>query len=243
LYSPLVGAEINEEGLQGIMIKIPQIVNAAFREHFGEYSGTGKVMLQEEVIRVYVRKLIGSDITLAGKNEKTGHKLKVLALEKEFTAPIEIIIGGQKETAYVRGKTDRIDEAEGAIRIIDYKSSVRTTDKFRFQDFDSLFRDPNYTKLFQLLTYAWLLYKNEFAPPEGIRPCIIPFRTFREEPYFITGAHDGPLVLTRDFFKEFERELAAFVESIFDPREQFVQTTDTSVCRFCAYNEICLRAE
>ena len=58
--------------------------------------------------------------------------LTLKALEQEFSAPLQIEIKGISNTIYIKGKIDRIDSHEGKTRIIDYKSSIKTSDKFSF---------------------------------------------------------------------------------------------------------------
>jgi hypothetical protein len=129
----------------------------------------------------------------------------------------------------------------GNLRIIDYKSSVRDSDKFEFNGFDVLFEDRKYDKQLQLMIYCWLLYKNNFCDPLIMQPMIIPFREFSNTPRMLTGKDKRPLQFSNEFLDEFERHLKHFIEKIFDQRSVFSQTEDEDSCVYCDFRLICNR--
>jgi CRISPR/Cas system-associated exonuclease Cas4 (RecB family) len=186
--------------------------------------------------------LIKQDIAFIEKLKEQNHFLSLKHLEQEFAAPLEIDVHNKKTTIYIKGKMDRVDGFQDFIRIIDYKSSVKTTDKFEFDGFEKLFHDTNYNKQFQLFLYAWLLYKNNFCAAEKMLPGIIPFKNFSEQPLYVLK-NKSRLVFTDAFLQEFEVELIQFVESIFNTTLPFEQTSDKKLCEYCAYNRICNIAE
>ena len=135
--------------------------------------------MQRKVLYEYVNKLVKSDLKLINQSAKANELLSIIDLEKTMSAPVTIHIKGVPTLAYIKGSADRIDKLGNHIRVIDYKSSVKTTDKFKFIDFDLLFSDKEYNKMLQLFMYAWLAVKNNIAQAEQLRPCIIPFKKFK----------------------------------------------------------------
>ncbi len=214
-------------------------VKSSFRSFFDGTEPGGKALLQQEVIAVYVKKLLNNDLRFINQLKTAGQYLSILHLEKEFSAELMIQAENTSQAIFIKGKIDRVDTYSGLTRIIDYKSSVKDTDRFTFEGFEPLFHDKNYDKQLQLMIYAWLLYKNKIAAAESLQPCIVPFKVFSEEPRFITGPDKKPFVFSEKFLEEFESQLISFIETIFNTTLPFKQTEDRKVCEFCAYSTVC----
>jgi ATP-dependent helicase/nuclease subunit B len=238
LYRDFTGKALTAAQLQTRLKQADTVVKKAFATFFDDGELSGKNILQFEVIKVYVEKLLKNDIRWLEELERQNRSLSLCDLEKEFGAEIKILIDNVPATVYVKGKVDRIDSDGMFYRVIDYKNSVLAGDKFTFNGFDALFEDTAYNKQLQLIMYAWLLHKNNYCEPEKMLPGIIPFREFLEEPRYI---HSGKqrLQLTGEFLDEFETHLKNFLERIFDRKNNFEQTGDVEICKFCDYNLIC----
>lgn len=239
LYSSFTGKVIAAEALAEKLKLTDEVVNKSFISFFDNNEPAGKSILQQEVIKVYVKKLINSDIHFIHNLNGQNQVLSLHSLEKEFSVPLEIETGGDIKTVYLKGKIDRVDSFKGQMRIVDYKSSVKESDKFVFSGFETLFCDKNYNKQLQLFLYAWLLYKSEAVVPEKLMPCVIPFKVFLQEPKYILDESKTPFVFSTVFFEEFERELKSFIASIFNTAVPFIQTEDEKTHEYCPYNVIC----
>jgi ATP-dependent exoDNAse (exonuclease V) beta subunit len=238
LYKDLVGKIISANTLKEKLPQIDDTVNQSFSSFFDGTAPVGKSILQQEVIKVYVKKLLNNDLKFIDQLKAQNHVLSLVDLEKEYSSPIEVTFKGKSTTLFIKGKIDRVDSYQGLVRVIDYKSSVKSSDKFSFVGFDKLFTDPDYNKQLQLFLYAWLVYKNKICAAEKIQACIIPFKVFAEEPKYIK-ADKGILMMTDQLLEDFETELRLFIGSVFDEKLPFKQTEDTELCKFCAYNVIC----
>ena len=199
----------------------------------------GKSLLQKEVIKVYVKKLLKNDIQFIARLASQNQLITILKLEEEFSAPLNIQINGKDTTIFIKGKIDRIDSYNNMIRVIDYKSSVKDSDQFVFSNFENLFNDKKYNKQFQLLIYSWLLYKNNFCQSNQLLIGIIPFKVFTDEPKYILDSEKKPFVFSDKFLLDFENELKLFVMQIINYSSSFEQTEDISSCTYCSYNTIC----
>ena len=266
LYRDALGKKLHAEFLKEQIKKTDGIVKQSFESFFETKELSGKNILQYEVIKVYVEKLIKNDILLIEQLNDQNKILTIKELEKEFSASIQIglnqiqpaqngileaesnsteikaeAIERRLTTIYIKGKIDRIDTFGTTFRIIDYKNSIKPLDKFIFTNFEELFENINYNKQFQLIMYSWLLYKNNYCKPEQMQAGIIPFKEFLHEPKFLSGIDKRPLHLTTDFFNEFEDHLKKFIENIFNTANKFKQTADIDLCTYCSYNLICNR--
>ncbi len=239
LYKDFTGKIITAAALAEKLKIADEAVAESFISFFDNNEPVGKSILQQEVIKVYVKKLVNNDIKFINTLTAQNHVLSLHSLEKEFSAPLDVTVDGQNRRFYIKGKIDRVDGFRGQVRITDYKSSVKDTDKFVFDCFEKLFQDKNYNKQFQLVIYAWLLYKNNTAAPEKLMPCIVPFKVFLEEPKYILDTDKKPFPFSDQFFYDFENELKHFIESVFDQKIPFLQTDDEKTHEYCPYNVIC----
>ena len=172
--------------------------------------------------------------------EAKKESITIKYLEKLLSAEIVVNTGNKIIPINLSGTIDRVDFTPSAFRIIDYKSSVKKEyDSFDIHHLSELFTETKYSKLLQLLVYAWLSWKNKIAVAEKINPCIIPFRA-QERVYNIT-MNKQPLILSDGFLKEFEEELASFIAGMFNPDSKFNPTEEIETCSLCAYQSICNR--
>lgn len=239
-YSPFVGKTLREADVKAVYPGIDSVVNESFMSFFDNHPPAGKSILQQDVIKVYVKKLVDADLRFIRQLSETNQHLDLLKLEAEFSAPLNVNIDGKPTGLFIKGKIDRIDSFAGKVRVIDYKSSVKPNDKFVFAGVDLLFSDKNYDKQLQLFLYAWLLSKSGYCSPEKISACIVPFKEFSEEPKYILNEDKRPLQLSAELLTDFENRLRNFTEEIFNPNLAFTQTNDKKAHEFCPYNSICL---
>jgi hypothetical protein len=242
LYKPYIGKVLTEDNLKHCLSKTEESVNLIFQNYFSQReSQFGKNFLQRKVLYEYVNKLLRNDLKLIQDSKKTNELLSLIDLEKALTASVTIDIKGVNTTIYLKGSADRIDKLGNKIRIIDYKSSVKADDKFKFTNFEDLFKDSQYNKMLQLFMYAWFVVKNKLARPEDLQPCIIPFKKFEEHPKFIMEDVKGGGILnfTSELLEDFEMHLKQEITEIISSSEPFKQTEDHDQCEYCAYASIC----
>lgn len=242
LYKPFIGRVLKEENINECLAKKEECVNLIFQNYFSQReSQFGKNFLQRKVLYEYVSKLLKNDLRLIQQAHKTNDLLSLIDLERSLTASVTIPVKGIDTVIYLKGSADRIDKLGNKIRIIDYKSSIKDSDKFKFTNFEDLFTDSQYNKMLQLFMYAWLVVKNNLAKPEELQPCIIPFKKFEEQPRFITEDIKGGGILnfTTELLEDFEDHLKQKISEIIVSSEPFTQTEDDDKCEYCAYASIC----
>jgi hypothetical protein len=242
LYKPFVGRVLTSENIKDCISKTEESVNLVFQNYFSQReSQFGKNFLQRKVLYEYVNKLLRNDLKLIQHSQKTNELLSLIDLEKTLSTSVTIDINGVATPVYLKGSADRIDKLGNKIRIIDYKSSVKADDKFKFTNFEDLFKDSKYNKMLQLFMYAWLVVKNNMAKPEELQPCIIPFKKFEEQPKFILEDVKGGGILnfTSELLEDFENHLKLEISQIISNSSSFTQTKDLDKCEYCAYASIC----
>jgi ATP-dependent helicase/nuclease subunit B len=239
LYLPYVGKPVGLNDIKEIKGKIASAVESKFLNYFSKSEAfQGKNVLQQSVLKVYVEKLVDSDAAFI--RSLTKDQLNIVALEKELESSLMVGVNGIQKEIFIKGKADRIDRVGNTLRVIDYKSSIQSGDKFAFSGFEELFSDKRYNKMLQLFLYAWLLYKNKTARPEELKPCIVPFKRFEREPKYIMR-DKSPLIFTDELLTEFESHLNDFIFGMLDEKNAFLQVEDAEICEYCVYKIICNR--
>lgn len=242
LLTPFKGKILNEADIISCQTKTEETINLVFQEFFSQKeSNFGKNFLQKKVTNEYVKKLLLNDLHSIKQSRLTNQYLSLIDLEVLLETTVNVTINGQSTPIYIKGSADRIDKIGNVIRIIDYKSSIKSSDKFNFEGFEKLFTNSDYNKMLQLFMYAWLFVKKGMAKPEELMPCIIPFKKFEEKPRFINdnSKEKAPLVFTTELLLEFEMHLIQEINTMLDTRLNFNQTEDVKNCEYCAYSSIC----
>ena len=193
----------------------------------------GNNLLISRVIHKYVKQVL--------KTDKKYAPFKYIDAEKRCKMRFPI----SKREVNLKGFIDRIDEKEGKIRILDYKTG---TGNLEFKSWNEVFEHNNDKRpKYVLQTFLYgLFYKNE-AQGKVMIPGIYYMRdVFKDS--FVTELIYKPDKQTKkvvDDFSEFEEEFTSHLtdclEEIFDPAVPFFQTTSTEPCKYCSYTSICNR--
>ncbi|SHI44529.1 PD-(D/E)XK nuclease family protein [Pseudozobellia thermophila] len=168
LYTPFVNRFLTEEGLLEAKGRITGLVKKHFTKTYLEGDiGKGKNLIAYNVVLRYIENFIDLEI-----RETKAHQVKILALEKKLNA--ELDIDGVDFPVRLKGKLDRIDERDGVLRIIDYKTGMVSQGQVEVVEWGELISDYEYSKAFQLLCYA-LMY-NAHEPISAIESGIFTFK-------------------------------------------------------------------
>lgn len=188
----------------------------------------GKSLLIFENIKTYLFQLIRQDMDYA--------PFKVVSLEQSYKRQFEV--NGQQ--LWVGGKIDRVDEKDGRIRVLDYKTgNVNTLSAKSVEDlFERDAKDPK-KEILQALIYCWGL--TEQMPEKDIQPGIYSLRKLFESKFNWEIVVDKKQIVFRDVELEFEDELQKLLAEIYNEETGFKQTEFTDKCKYCPYSGICRR--
>ncbi len=240
LYAPLLGSTILPDNIEQILNNRENIstsLEIAFREkYFGnqEYEIRGRNIILKEVIGKYLYQILEVDKKYA--------PFQILDLEQRYSTQIAL---GNGPEIRIGGVFDRIDQKEGRLRIIDYKTGER---KNTFPGLSSLFELPGSKRnnaIFQAFVYALVYHK--IRNTSEIEPGLYFIRDifsnkFDHRIFMKEGRAAGvPVENAVDFLPEFQQRLKETLSGIMDPGIAFTQTEDTETCRYCPYRRICHR--
>jgi ATP-dependent helicase/DNAse subunit B len=145
----------------------------------------------------------------------------------------------------IKGFIDRIDEKEGRLRILDYKTGSGTLE---FKNLNEVFEQNKKKRpKFVLQTFLYGVLYKEKALGKTMTPGIYYMRdVFKNN--FETELHSKPeksineLVTDFSVFeKEFNELLKNCLEEIMNPAIPFIQTENRDICQYCEYRGVCNR--
>lgn len=174
-YKPLVGNVLDVEKLETLKPLITKTIAAHFKKLYLKGDITkGKNLIILEIAKRYISNFINQEI----ETIKQGNEIKILGIEIENTVDLDI-----PEITYpikLTGKVDRIDQFNGTVRIIDYKSGKVEQSNLEIIDWDTLTADyDKFSKAFQVLCYTYMMYRqNKIELP--VEAGIISFKNLRE---------------------------------------------------------------
>ncbi|MDR0438114.1 MAG: PD-(D/E)XK nuclease family protein [Bacteroidales bacterium] len=186
-----------------------------------EYSG-------EELI---VRRLLSDNLKRLILLDVQKAPFTLLAMEKKIS---EVLTIGDMSIK-IGGYIDRMDNIDGYLRVVDYKTGGRLkmlkTDKLQdLFDEKKITENRNYL---QALIYSFLISKT--SKNCRILPCLLHVHEAHKSDY-------SPTFLPNDFNEisvEFENYLTDLLQEIFNPNTEFNATETPTNCRYCDYLELC----
>ncbi|WP_115460653.1 PD-(D/E)XK nuclease family protein [Winogradskyella aurantiaca] len=155
LYTPFKGLFLSSDILKEAARNANALVKRFFIKHYGEGNfNTGKNLISFEVAKRYIQNFL----ELEQQELLSGRRIKILELEHKAAVPLQI--KGLRQEVCIKGTVDRIDEVDGELRIIDYKSGRVNASELRLYDWSELITDYARSKAFQLLCYAYIYWKS-----------------------------------------------------------------------------------
>ncbi len=220
LYRPFIGQYLTEEGLQMAKGKIKHLVKHHFSKSYGdEHISRGKNLIAFHVVRRYLENFITLEIEVVKR-----HSIKLIGLEQKLLAEIQI-----PEIDFpiqLKGKLDRIDEMDGTLRIIDYKTGRVTSTQVEIVDWEEITSNYDNSKAFQLLCYA-LMYQKD-VPISSLEAGIVSFKNlsaglmrFATKPK--KGSRTKDNTITQETLELFSKALKHLILEICDPNIPFVE--------------------
>ncbi|MCQ0110913.1 PD-(D/E)XK nuclease family protein [Zhouia amylolytica] len=223
LYKPLEGSYLTLAHLESMEKEIDGTITAFFDKEYkgGDYS-RGKNLISYHIAKRYVANFIAFEKTRLA----SGQQIKILANEIYFKTAITI--DGLNFPIHLKGIVDRVEEVDGVINIIDYKTGKVTQRDLEIVEWSNLTDDYKYSKAFQVLCYAYMMSKKNRDTKE-MQAGIISFKNLNEGVLKFTkkdkpgrGAVKQHLI-TSEFLTAFEIQLKALIIELFNEEESFLE--------------------
>ena len=205
LYNGFVGKELDNKSLKKLKHSISDSVLLAAEKYVRKRNlKKGKNVIVIETAKKYVEKVIDIDLKELGR----GNSVKIIAVEKEFTSTLQDNLNAYK----IRGKIDRIDEINGKLRVIDYKSGKKLyKGNLAIKEISEIRGEKGIYNL-QLLFYMVGIYKEMNV--KFIKSGIISLKNVNDG--LLEGVYEGKNSLSMENIMRFEKELIAIINEILD---------------------------
>ena len=225
LYKPFVGKFLVVDNVKSMKETSKKLVVKHFKKEFknGDIS-TGRNRLIFEVANRFVTNFLDQEITLL---QDKNNQLKIIATEENLATEIEI--EGIDFPIKIHGQVDRVDELNGVLRIIDYKTGMVSSSNLKVTDFDNL-RDEKHLKAIQVLLYAYVYTKTknyDFTKP--LEAGIYSFKNLKSgflSINFSSNYRKPDVEITQEKLDEFIEEIKIYIKEIYSLEVDFIEPAD-----------------
>ncbi|GAB1462833.1 PD-(D/E)XK nuclease family protein [Pedobacter sp.] len=211
-YEDEINKEVTPEIIKLKRKNVKNLVSKAFNfvmtnneESTLEYTGMQKVILA--IAEAYAAIILNRD--------EADAPFTILSLEEKISTELEFELNGKKEQVKLFGFIDRVDERNGVVRIVDYKTG---SDKLTFADIEKLFDTDGKSinkALIQTLIYTYA-YERQ-SGRTGVEPNLFVVKTMADGKVHFNSRK---LVLSDTYLEEvkpiFLAGLQAKVAELFD---------------------------
>ncbi|MFP2995424.1 PD-(D/E)XK nuclease family protein [Spongiivirga sp. MCCC 1A20706] len=223
-YLPLLDTLLHEEHIINMKKNVDAVVTHHFNEVYNSESiNEGMNLIIFNVAKRYIENFLNAELA----EIKKGNQIKILHIEKDFSAPIHI--DQLPFMINVVGQVDRVDVYNGTLRIIDYKTGKVNPSEVRLYDWGLINTDyKKYSKSFQVLCYAFMInHHYPFTSP--VEAGIISFKNqkegfqkfgVREKP---TGYSKIDTNITSQTLNLFTTELKKLIIELFNINIPFIE--------------------
>lgn len=216
LYEPFVGKFLNESDLHSCLKLLDAEVLHQFKLVYKEGEiKKGRNLLAFEVAKRNVYNFLQVEL----ESLKSGDAIKIIALEKTYerwlehpNLPFPILI---------KGNVDRIEERNGIIRIIDYKTGKVEKGNVTLKTWDQLIEDIKNDKIIQVLAYAYMFEKEANGKP--MEAGIISFKNLKSGflPFNFKSDQEVTTTIDNSILNDFTEQLVLLLNEILNQNIPF----------------------
>jgi len=244
LYDPFKGKMMQQEDFDTLrknQLHIDHEIARAFSFHY--FKKKKDVIVQLEGNNLLIARVIRKYILQVLNTDKQHAPFRYISSEDRCSISYPIQNGSIHVN--LKGFIDRIDEKEGSLRILDYKTG---SGSLEFKNLDEVFEHNNEKRpKYVLQTFLYgILYKDK-ALGKTMTPGIYYMRDvfkddFKTELHYKPEKNINEIVSDFNTYEEdFRGHLTDCLDEIFNPDIPFTQTENTKPCLYCPYAGICNR--
>ena len=220
LYQDYEDKVISKQDIDKIRKDVAETTKTVFKEYQKNEEIAGKNIFVQRTIEEYVMKFLDID-----QRNVSNNVVKLLYLEEKIQ--IDVQYDAFPFPIRFNGTIDRVEQRGEDIYIVDYKSGIVEKGQVALNEkkWENLIVDYDYSKAFQLLMYAYLLFKTGMIGEDKrvyvgnysfrrLKLGFIGFRNGKDKDMSPVDTH------VRDAF---EQKLIQLLKEIYDPALPFVE--------------------
>ncbi len=218
-YKPFENKFLDIDDIHKMKKQIDTEISYQFKKEYTSLDITqGKNLLIFEVAKKYIANFLLAEESIV----QSGSKIRILGIEQNLKAKIEI--QELDFPVYIKGKVDRIDELDGQLRIIDYKTGRVDKNDIILRDWNVVTDDYKYNKVIQVLAYAYM-YHAQNLTSGSFEAGIISFKNLKER-FMRFGIREDKKVnyeVTSQVFDNYLAELKKIIVQIATLKSPFTE--------------------
>lgn len=236
LYLPFEKSRVmvGREEIKAMENNLPEVCRrhlrkALTKDSFKMHHPDSQWQIAEKIVLENVRLLLHHD-------KEQVAPFRIIGLEKDYRMAIPLVLSedGRMEKVNFSAKIDRIDEVNGKMRIVDYKTGG---DELKVTDFAALFSPgskKNNPAAFQALLYAFLYYKAHGQIPETHLYILKKISERQTQLNFQEEAMEPDKMMTW-----FEAHLGRLIGRICISENNFAHNPNGKYCSYSPYAFLC----
>lgn len=211
IYEPFIDKFLSISDIENSFKKIDDEVLKQFKLVYKEGEiKKGRNLLAFEV----AKRNIQNFLTMELDTIKKGDAVKIIALEKRFERQLN-----HPDLPFpinIRGSVDRIEERNGIIRIIDYKTGKVDKGNVTLKSWDGLTAEIANEKIIQVLAYAFMFEKHAHGIP--MEAGIISFKNLKSGflPFLVKNGKDVNSTIDATVLDQYIEQLVILINEILD---------------------------
>ena len=216
LYEPFIGKFISESDIENAFKLIDAEVLKQFKIVYKEGEiKKGRNLLAFEVAKRNVSNFLKVEL----ESIKLGDAIKIIALEQTFgralhhpDLPFPVLI---------KGNVDRIEERNGIVRIIDYKTGKVEKASVGLKTWNGLAQELKNDKIIQVLAYAFMYEQESIGKP--IEAGIISFKNLKAGflPFNFKEEKDVQQIINSEIMTNYLEQIVLLLKEILNPEIPF----------------------
>jgi hypothetical protein len=217
LYEPFIGMKISSEDVKSCIPRIDDEVLKQFRLVYREGEiRKGRNLLAFEVAKRNVLNFLRYELQELENDEVT-----ILALETTFERTLNH--PALPFPVKIRGNVDRIEQRNGTIRIVDYKTGKVELRDVSLKEWDGLVSDIKNEKIIQVLAYGFMYA--ELAAGLPLEVGIISFKNMKNGflPFSIKEEKASVSLLSDVIIEQYINQLVVLLNEILDETIPFTE--------------------
>jgi len=216
LYEPFIGKFISEYDIDNCFKLIDAEVLKQFKIVYKEGEiKKGRNLLAFEVAKRNVFNFLKVELECI----KAGDAIKIIALEQTFGRTL--IHPDLPFPVLIQGNVDRIEERNGIIRIIDYKTGKVEKASVGLKTWNGLTQELKNDKIIQVLAYAFMYELETNGKP--IEVGIISFKNLKSGflPFQFKEDKEVQQIVNQEIMTNYLEQIVVLLKEILDPEKSF----------------------